>query len=65
MADKDGHKRTLSVRFPQWEQPELFSRHFQDSKYVCEKKMCSSGVGEVTSLLYCQHWWLAGGYDPK
>ena len=43
MADKDCHKWTLSVRFSQWEQPELFSRHFQDSKYVCEKNVFFGG----------------------
>ena len=37
MADKDGRKRTLSAQISQWEQQKLFSRHFQDSKYVGEK----------------------------
>ena len=43
MADKDGHKWTLSVRFSQWEQPEPFSRQFQDSKYVGEKNVFFGG----------------------
>ena len=43
MANKDGHEWTLSVRFLQREQPELFSRHFQDSKYVCEKNVFFGG----------------------
>ena len=34
MADKDGRKRTLLDQISQWEQQKLFSRHFQDSKYV-------------------------------
>ena len=52
MADKDGHEWTLSVRFSQWEQPELFSRHFQDSKYVCEKNVFFGGRwGDFSPLL--------------
>ena len=43
MADKDGHKRTLSAQTSQWEQPKLFSRHFQDSKYVGEKNTFFGG----------------------
>ena len=43
MADKDGHEWTLSVRFSQWEQPEPFCRHFQDSKYVGEKNVFFGG----------------------
>ena len=43
MADKDGHKWTLSVRFSQWKQPEPFCRHYQDSKYVGEKNVFFGG----------------------
>ena len=43
MADKDGRKQTLSAQISQWEQPELFSRHFQDSKYVGEKNTFFGG----------------------
>ena len=43
MADKDGRKRTLSAHISQWEQPKLFSRHFQDSKYVGEKNTFFGG----------------------
>ena len=43
MADKDGGKRTLSAQISQWEQPKLFSRHFQDSKYVGEKNTFFGG----------------------
>ena len=43
MADKDGHKQTFLIKISQWEQPELFSRHFQDSKYVGEKCMFFGG----------------------
>ena len=43
MVDKDGGKRTLSAQISQWEQPKLFSRHFQDSKYVGEKNTFYGG----------------------
>ena len=40
---QDGHKRTLSAQILQWEQQKLFSRHFQDSKYVGEKNTFFGG----------------------
>ena len=49
MADKDGRELTLLVKISQWEQPELFARHYQDFKYVSEKY--SLGAGGVTFLL--------------
>ena len=49
MAVKDGCERTLSVRISQWDQPEVFPRHFQDPKYVGEKKYVLQGSVEWLS----------------
>ena len=58
MADKDGRKRTLSAQISQWEQQKLFSRHFQDSKYVGEKNTFSGGWwSDFSPLLICIFIW--------
>ena len=66
MADKDCHEWTLSVRLSQWEQPELFSRRFQDSKYVCEKNVFFGGRWSdfPTKLMLGLHYVPGGHGSP-